>query len=187
MPTIVDGATNTLGMVLGVTGCRVDIEEATVPRPVGTQQFAPNMGLPGCLDHPPSALLRVTNRLTNVLVLVLWHRQSPRWRSAQRLVFWRDGAFAPSRTLIPSPTCAAGPRVRRKRFGRGACPVRRWAVGAAQTRLVTALRRCHPCVGRCTARAERRRPPRSRSRSHQGARKHKNSLTKAQRREEEKE
>ena len=36
----------------------------------------------------------------------------------------RDGAFAPSQTFIPSPTVDMGPRVRRKCFGRGECPVR---------------------------------------------------------------
>jgi len=35
----------------------------------------------------------------------------------------RDGAFAPSPTFIPWPIVGTGPQVRRKRFGRGECPV----------------------------------------------------------------
>ena len=38
----------------------------------------------------------------------------------------RDGAFAPSRRFIPSPAVGMSPQVRRNRFGRGECPVRRF-------------------------------------------------------------
>ena len=39
----------------------------------------------------------------------------------------RDGAFAPSRTFIRRSAIGTSRQVRRKRFGRGECPVRQFA------------------------------------------------------------
>jgi len=47
----------------------------------------------------------------------------------------RDGAFAPSLMFILSPTVGTSPQVRRKRFGRGECPVRHWGVHSRTARV----------------------------------------------------